>query len=97
MASSLVDSVHAGAPVSARTLATMAWILRVEGCHNINWVGGDPTIHLHTIVDAIAQLPELAPGEGDLRAALPTKADWRGAFPAARTNADFLASMQKSS
>ncbi|HKC42193.1 MAG TPA: radical SAM protein [Burkholderiales bacterium] len=78
-----------GAPVSPRTLATMAWILRVEGCHNINWVGGDPTIHLHTIVDAIAQLPELAPGEGDLRAALPTKADWRSAFPAARTNADF--------
>ncbi len=46
---------------TARTLATMAWILRVEGCHNINWVGGDPTIHLHTIVDAIGQLPRAPP------------------------------------
>ena len=79
----------AGEPVSARTLATMAWILRVEGCHNINWVGGDPTIHLHTIVDAIAQLPELRPTDDDLRAALPIKADSRGAFPAARANAEY--------
>jgi putative pyruvate formate lyase activating enzyme len=78
-----------GEPVSARTLATMAWILRVEGCHNINWVGGDPTIHLHTIVDAISQLPDLRPTEDDLRTALPVKADWRGAFPAARANAEF--------
>ena len=78
-----------GEPVSARTLATMAWILRVEGCHNINWVGGDPTIHLHTIVDAIARLPELRPTDDDLRAALPTKADWRARFPAARTNAEY--------
>jgi putative pyruvate formate lyase activating enzyme len=78
-----------GAPVSARTLATMAWILRVEGCHNINWVGGDPTIHLHTIVDAIARLPELRPTDDDLRAALATKADWRAALRAARTNAEY--------
>ena len=43
-----------GEPTDARTLATMAWLLRMEGCHNVNWVGGDPTIHLHTIVAAIA-------------------------------------------
>ena len=79
-----------GEPVTARTLATMAWILRVEGCHNINWVGGDPTIHLHTIVDAISRLPDLEPTEDDLCAALPTKADWRAAFPAERANADYL-------
>ncbi len=78
-----------GEPVTARTLATMAWILRVEGCHNINWVGGDPTIHLHTIVDAISRLPDLEPTEDDLRAALPTKADWRAAFSAERANADY--------
>jgi putative pyruvate formate lyase activating enzyme len=77
-----------GEPVTARTLATMAWILRVEGCHNINWVGGDPTIHLHTIVDAIAQLPELRPTDEDLRRALPTKADWRTAFLPVRANAE---------
>ena len=28
----------------------------MEGSHNINWVGGDPTIHLHTIVQAISML-----------------------------------------
>jgi putative pyruvate formate lyase activating enzyme len=28
----------------------------MEGCHNTNWVGGDPTIHLHTIVRAISIL-----------------------------------------
>jgi putative pyruvate formate lyase activating enzyme len=50
-----------GEPVSAHTLATMAWMLRTEGCHNINWVGGDPAIHLHTIVEAIALLEELEP------------------------------------
>jgi putative pyruvate formate lyase activating enzyme len=79
----------AGEPVLARTLATMAWLLRVEGCHNINWVGGDPTIHLHTIVDAIARLPDLRPTEDDLRAALPTKADWHASFAAARALADY--------
>jgi putative pyruvate formate lyase activating enzyme len=65
-----------GEEVTARTLATMAWVLRLEGCHNINWVGGDPTIHLHTILEAIALLPGLEPGRDDLKAALATKADW---------------------
>lgn len=45
-----------GTVVGARELAALAWQLRREGCHNINWVGGDPTIHLHTIVEAIALL-----------------------------------------
>jgi putative pyruvate formate lyase activating enzyme len=65
-----------GEAVSARTLATMAWRLRAEGCHNVNWVGGDPAIHLHTIIEAIAQLEELEPSENDLAAAAATKADW---------------------
>jgi hypothetical protein len=34
----------------------MAWTLRREGCHNINWVGGEVVIHLHAIVDAIVLL-----------------------------------------
>jgi len=42
-----------GKTVDAHGLAAMAWMLRREGCHNINWVGGDPTIHLHTILEAI--------------------------------------------
>lgn len=78
-----------GEPVSARTLATMAWILRREGGHNINWVGGDPTIHLHTILEAIALLPGFTPTEKDLGAALPTKADWGIAFAAGRSCAEF--------
>jgi len=50
-----------GEAVSARALATIAWRLRAEGCHNVNWVGGDPAIHLHTIVEAIAQLEGFPP------------------------------------
>jgi putative pyruvate formate lyase activating enzyme len=45
-----------GEEVDARTIAAMAWRLRREGCHNINWVGGEVVIHLHAIVDAIALL-----------------------------------------
>jgi putative pyruvate formate lyase activating enzyme len=53
----------------------MAWLLRLEGCHNINWVGGEVTIHLHTIVAAIALLADLHPTDQDLRAAFPVKSD----------------------
>jgi putative pyruvate formate lyase activating enzyme len=45
-----------GIPITPNLLALMIWQLRTEGCHNINWVGGDPTIHLHTIVQAINML-----------------------------------------
>ena len=65
-----------GEPTDARTLATMAWLLRMEGCHNVNWVGGDPTIHLHTIVAAIALLGEhFSPSPADVRKAFATKSD----------------------
>ena len=66
-----------GMAVEGRTLATMAWLLRIEGCHNINWVGGEVTIHLHAIVEAISLLgDELAqPSREDLRRALPVKRD----------------------
>jgi putative pyruvate formate lyase activating enzyme len=67
-----------GVPVTARTLAAMAWLLRMEGCHNVNWVGGDPAIHLHTIVEAIALLGGgmATPDRDDLARALRVKADW---------------------
>lgn len=64
-----------GQPVSSRTLATMAWLLRLEGCHNVNWVGGEVTIHLHTIVKAISLLGKLNPDRNDLRKAMPVKSD----------------------
>lgn len=65
-----------GLTTTPRALATMARLLRSEGCHNINWVGGEPTIHLHTIVEAISLLPDLEPLAADLRAVLPVKTDY---------------------
>jgi putative pyruvate formate lyase activating enzyme len=75
-----------GEVTDARKLAAMAWLLRAEGCHNVNWVGGEVTIHLHTIVEAIALLGNgFLPTRADLTAALPTKSDrmfWYGLDPA---------------
>ena len=45
-----------GQLVNPRTLARMALQLRLTGAHNINWVGGEPTIHLHSILHAIRLL-----------------------------------------
>src|SRR4029453_14963651 len=56
-----------GEETDPRTLAAMAWTLRREGCHNINWVGGEGVIHLHSIVDAIALLGrDLTPTRAEL-------------------------------
>ncbi|MEW6282251.1 MAG: radical SAM protein [Candidatus Eremiobacterota bacterium] len=64
-----------GTPVTAAHLAAMAWQLRREGCHNVNWVGGDPTIHLHTIVEAISLL------EADLPRPAKRASDWLAVYP----------------
>jgi putative pyruvate formate lyase activating enzyme len=65
-----------GEETDPRTLAAMAWTLRREGCHNINWVGGEVVIHLHAIVDAIALLGrEFTPSPAELGRARKTKAD----------------------
>ena len=65
-----------GEVTDARTLAAMAWLLRAEGAHDVNWVGGEITIHLHTIVEAIALLGSgFEPGPADLAKALPAKSD----------------------
>ncbi len=42
-----------GAVVTPYIIALMAYNLRLKGCHNINWVGGEPVIHLHNIVEAV--------------------------------------------
>ncbi len=79
-----------GQEVSARTLATMAWMLRQEGCHNINWVGGEVTIHLHTIVEAITLLADLDPTKEDMRAARRVKHDYfYDRFPRNARNAQY--------
>ena len=69
-----------GTTVESRELATMAWLLRLEGCHNINWVGGDPAIHLHRIVEAIALLGGDfgEPSRNELARVLRVKADFLG-------------------
>jgi putative pyruvate formate lyase activating enzyme len=65
-----------GEETDPRTLAAMAWTLRREGCHNINWVGGEVIIHLHTIVDAIALLGrDFTPTKAEVARARRTKAD----------------------
>src|SRR5215472_16454398 len=65
-----------GEETDPSTLAAMAWTLRREGCHNINWVGGEVVIHLHAIVDAIALLGrDFTPTQAELRRARRTKAD----------------------
>jgi putative pyruvate formate lyase activating enzyme len=78
-----------GEETDPRTLATMAWTLRHEGCHNINWVGGEVVIHLHTIVDAIALLGrDFTPTPAELKRARKTKADrffWYDETPTAAT------------
>jgi putative pyruvate formate lyase activating enzyme len=67
----------------------MAWALRREGCHNINWVGGEVVIHLHAIVDAIALLGrDFKPTPVELKRARKTKADrflWFDEVPDAAT------------
>jgi putative pyruvate formate lyase activating enzyme len=65
-----------GEETDPHTLAAMAWTLRREGCHNINWVGGEVVIHLHAIVDAIALLGrDFTPTPAELRRVRRTKAD----------------------
>src|ERR1700745_815320 len=65
-----------GEETDARTLAAMAWTLRREGCHNINWVGGEVVIPLHAIIDAIALLGrDFAPSPAELKRARKTKAN----------------------
>jgi putative pyruvate formate lyase activating enzyme len=72
-----------GIPITPNLLALMIWQLRMEGCHNTNWVGGDPTIHLHTIVQAISMLDSFKmpnidkKKEGDLNYIEAIKADNR--------------------
>jgi putative pyruvate formate lyase activating enzyme len=70
-----------GITITPNLLALMIWQLRMEGCHNTNWVGGDPTIHLHTIVQAISMLDSFKmsnidkKNEGDLNYIDAIKAD----------------------
>lgn len=67
-----------GKLITPELVASMAWQLRVEGCHNVNFVGGDPTIHLHTIIEAIEILGQKMhrPSRSHLLEILPIKNDF---------------------
>ncbi|MCQ4342898.1 MAG: radical SAM protein, partial [Sulfolobaceae archaeon] len=45
-----------GVPLSPKRLAGAMRVLASEGVHNVNLVGGEPTVHLHTIIKAIREL-----------------------------------------
>ncbi len=64
-----------GALVDAEGLAAIIWDLRMEGCHNINFVGGEPTIHLHTIMKAIRHISRDKPSREAFGQARWTKSD----------------------
>ncbi|MDI6819626.1 MAG: radical SAM protein [Candidatus Hodarchaeaceae archaeon] len=42
-----------GVEVSPRTLARLVEAQRHDGARNVNWVGGSPTPHLHTILETL--------------------------------------------
>ena len=65
-------------------------LLRMEGCHNVNWVGGEVTTHLHRIIEAIALLgADFTPSREELARALPTKSDRFYWFDADRANGTY--------
>ncbi|MBN2152873.1 MAG: radical SAM protein [Candidatus Lokiarchaeota archaeon] len=43
-----------GIPVTPQKLANMATSLAMDGARNVNYVGGDPTPNLHTILESLA-------------------------------------------
>jgi putative pyruvate formate lyase activating enzyme len=47
------QDAESGAPVDAKRLAMIMHDLIEEGVHNINFVGGEPTPNIHTILEAI--------------------------------------------
>lgn len=74
-----------GIPYSGEDIAKMIYVLRNEGCHNVNYVGGEPTIHLHTIVDSIWHLAntgfQLEPTHEEMKSIRMVKNDY---FPYAQ-------------
>jgi putative pyruvate formate lyase activating enzyme len=84
-----------GIPITPNLLALMIWQLRMEGCHNTNWVGGDPTIHLHTIVQTISmldsfKLPNINRNKDELNYVNAVKTDnYSNYFNAWRMNSEY--------
>lgn len=78
-----------GLQVNPQHVAAMAWQLRMEGCHNINWVGGEPTIHLHTILEAFKRLAGEKPSAEDLNYVQNLQSDGFHAYSWEKVDAHF--------
>ncbi len=50
-----------GQPLTAQLLAQIVAWGRQQGARNLQWAGGEPTIHVPTILDAMAGLPDPPP------------------------------------
>jgi putative pyruvate formate lyase activating enzyme len=83
-----------GIPVTPRQLAQISYVLRMEGVHNINWVGGEPTPHIHNIVTSIWHLAyegfKLKPSKDDLDYLFKVKHDFF-VYPMDKRFADYRA------
>lgn len=81
-----------GIITTPKQLGYIASLLRLEGVHNINYVGGDPVIHLHTIVRSIRYLDfhdfNKIP-EDELRDIIRTKSDRFVAYELNKKFADY--------
>ncbi len=78
-----------GIDTSSDELSLIIWLLRMEGVHNINFVGGDPTMHLHTIIKAINNLRFFEPTKKELMNIFRVKSDAFIPFELSKKNADY--------
>ncbi len=65
-----------GDVIGADQLASIIKLLRFEGVHNINFVGGDPIVHLHTIIDGISRLNNTDLSNTEIEEIINLKADY---------------------
>lgn len=78
-----------GNETTSDELAQISVLLRLEGCHNVNYVGGDPIVHLHTIVRAISKLKFFNFDTKMLRNLFKTKSDKFISYPISKQFGDY--------
>ncbi|MHA2101395.1 MAG: 4Fe-4S cluster-binding domain-containing protein, partial [Candidatus Kariarchaeaceae archaeon] len=82
-----------GRVITPKQLGYIGSLLRLEGVHNINFVGGDPVIHLHTIIQSIQHLDFhdfTKISEDELRMILQIKSDNFISYELNKKFADYL-------
>ncbi|MFW9929878.1 MAG: radical SAM protein [Candidatus Thorarchaeota archaeon] len=78
-----------GIVANSDDIAYMSMQLRFEGVHNINFVGGEPTIHLHNIIEAISKL-RLTSGQLNVNTnIIKNKSDYFRKFSIEKQNATY--------